>query len=211
MTANLAESLYRLQKKDVLEASATLADAFRDDPVWKKIFVGVRLDQMQSMFAVPIQYSLRYGQVYATSENLEGLITWVPGSLSNMTIWRLLLSGAIWAGLKGDFRLASKMQPVFRPIEADRKSNMKGNPYLYLPVLGIASQFQGQGFGSKLLKALIAESERTQLPVYLETETENNVRWYGKFGFETVKQITLPIIGLPMWEMVRKPTHALKV
>lgn len=211
MTANPAESLYRLQKKDVRGASAMLVDAFRDDPVWKKVFVGVRLDQMRSMFAVPIQYCLRYGQVYATSENLEGLITWVPGSLSNMTIWRLLLSGAIWSGLTGGFQHASKLQPIFHPVEADRQANMKAIPYLYLPVLGIASKFQGQGFGSKLLKALIAESESTQLPVYLETETESNVSWYGKFGFETIKQITLPIIGLPMWEMVRKPTHALKV
>jgi ribosomal protein S18 acetylase RimI-like enzyme len=128
-----------------------------------------------------------------------------------MTIWRLLLSGAIWSGFKGGFQHASKLQPIFRPVKADRQANMKDIPYLYLPVLGIASQFQGQGLGGKLLKALIAESERTQLPVYLETETESNVRWYGKFGFETIKQIILPVIGLPMWEMVRKPALAQKI
>lgn len=205
MTSSHPENLYRLQKKDVRRAGMVLADAFRDDPVWKKVFTDARLDHQQSVFEVPVRYCLRYGQVCATSENLEGIITWVPGNLANMTIWRLIRSGAIWSGTKGGFRLASKMEPIFRPIEADRKANMKGIPYLYVPILGVASGFQGQGLGGKLLNALIAESEHAGVPIYLEAETESNVRWYGKFGFETIKQIILPIINLPMWEMVRKP------
>jgi hypothetical protein len=59
-----------------------------------------------------------------------------------------------------------------------------------------------------LLNTLIVESERARVPIYLETETASNVRWYGKFGFETIKQIVLPIVDLPMWEMVRKPERA---
>jgi hypothetical protein len=27
--------------------------------------------------------------------------------------------------------------------------------------------------------------------------------WYEHFGFEIIKEITLPIINLPMWEMTR--------
>ena len=209
MKTDPTENLYHLQQKDVWRASATLADAFRDDPVWKTVFAGARLDQMESMFAVPLQYCVRYGQVYATSEKLEGIITWVPGDLANMTSWRVFRSGAIWSALKGNFLLAAKMQPIFWPVEVDRKANMQDTPYLYLPVLGIASQFQGQGLGRKLLQALIAESERIHRPIYLETETESNVRWYNKFGFETLKQIILPRIELPMWEMIRKPTQEL--
>jgi ribosomal protein S18 acetylase RimI-like enzyme len=86
---------------------------------------------------------------------------------------------------------------------------MKDTSFLYLPVLGVASQFQGHG--GRLLKALIAESERTHMSIYLETETESNFRWYRKYGFETIKQTILPIIELPLWEMVRKPALAPKV
>jgi hypothetical protein len=56
-----------------------------------------------------------------------------------------------------------------------------------------------------LLRALIAHSEQVKRPIYLETETEKNVRMYERFGFTVVKQITLPVINLPMWEMVREP------
>jgi ribosomal protein S18 acetylase RimI-like enzyme len=205
MISSHTESLYRLQKKDVRRAGEVLADAFRDDPVWKKVFIGIRPEQTQSMFEVPIHYCLRYGQVYATSENLEGLITWVPGNLADMTPWQLLRSGAIWAGLSSGVRLALRMQPIFRPTDADRKANMKDSPYLYLPILGVAPAFQGQGLGSRLLSALVAESDRAGVSIYLETETESNVRWYGKYGFEIIKQIILPLIELPVWEMVRRP------
>jgi ribosomal protein S18 acetylase RimI-like enzyme len=199
------QHLYGLRKKDIPKADAVLTDAFRDDPLWTKVLGKSRTNQKRGLFEVPIRYCLRYGEVYATSENLEGIITWVPGGLANMPIWRLVRSGAIWSGLKMAVQLYSKLGPVFKPIEHDRKENMRGSPFIYLPAIGVASDFQGQGFGGKLLGALIAESERAGIPLYLETETESNVRWYERFGFETVKQVNLPVINLPMWEMVRKP------
>jgi len=82
---------------------------------------------------------------------------------------------------------------------------MKGKAYIYLMVLGVTTELQGQGFGGKLLRALIEEGERAEVPIYVETETERNVRMYERFGFRVLKQITLPIINLPQWEMVREP------
>ena len=206
MMPGQTRSLYRLRKKDVPQAAAVLTDAFRHDPVWREVLAESTTDQKQGLFEVPIKYCLSYGEVYATSENLEGVITWVPGDLADMPIWRLIRSGAIWSGLKVAVQLSPKLGPVFKPLQDDRKENMKGSPFIYLPVLGVASEFQGQGFGGKLLSTLIAESERVRVPVYLETESEGNVRWYERFGFETVKQINLPVINLPMWEMARKPS-----
>ncbi len=196
--------LYRLQQKEVSKAAAVLTDAFRDDPVWRKVLAS-KTDQKRGLFEIPIRYCLRYGRVYATSENLEGIIAWVPGDLADMPMWRLIRSGAIWSGLKVAVQLA-QLGSVFKPIEDDRKENTKGICFIYLPVIGVAVEFQGHGFGGELLSALIAESERAGIPLYLETESETNVRWYERFGFESVKQINLPVINLPMWEMLRKPS-----
>ena len=54
-----------------------------------------------------------------------------------------------------------------------------------------------------MVRALIDKSKRAGVPIYLETETESNVRMYEHLGFEVVKEITLPIINLPMWELTR--------
>jgi len=83
---------------------------------------------------------------------------------------------------------------------------MKGRVYIYLMIIGVASEFQGQGFGGKLLGALIEESEQIGTPLYLETTTETNVRMYERLGFRLLNQIILPVVNLPQWEMVREAT-----
>jgi len=200
-----AEPLYRLQKKDALRAGEALADAFREDPVWNAIFEGEpRREARLGAFETPVLYCLKYGEVYAPSERLEGVAAWVPGRLAERTVWRMVLSGAMRAGMKMGAATARKMEPVFAPLSRDRQRIMGDRPFLYLLIIGVAPAHQGQGFGGQLLRALIAKSEQARQPIYLETETERNVRMYEHFGFRVANQITLPGIGLPMWEMVRE-------
>ena len=196
-------SLYRLTKKDVRRASVVLGDAFQHDPVWNAVLGDATPAQRAAAFETPVRYGLKYGEVYAPTENLEGVTSWLPGRLADMTFWRVLRCGALWAGLKLGPQAARLMGPIFRPIEADRRETMRGRAYIYLQVLGVAPEYQGQGHGGKLVRALIEKSEQAGLPLYLETETEGNVCLYEHFGFRVVKQISLPIIDLPMWEMVR--------
>jgi ribosomal protein S18 acetylase RimI-like enzyme len=203
------ENLYKVQKKDIPKAGVVLADAFQHDPVWTQFFRSeATIDQRGVLFQSPIKYCLKYGEVYAPFEHLEGIALWVPGDFADMTIWRLIRSGAIISGMKAMkacTELARKQGRILGPLQADRKANMKGRAYVYLMVLGVASEFQGQGFGGKLLRALIEESEQVGVPIYVETETERNVRMYERFGFRLLDQITLPILNLPQWEMVREP------
>ena len=95
------------------------------------------------------------------------------------------------------------MEPIFRPLETYREEIMRGRTFVYLPIIGVAQAMQGRGFGSAILTALIDACERKGTPIYLETETADNVRLYERFGFVVERQITLPVVDLPMWLMVR--------
>ncbi len=201
--AEKPRDLYRLQKKDIPRAAAVLADAFEPDPVWGAVLGDATPEQRAAAFETPVRYGMRYGEAYAPSAALEGVVVWVPGALADMTFWRVFRSGAMWAGMKLGFGITKKMLPVFQPIEVDRRDHMRGKSFIYLLVIGVAPQFQRQGFASKLVRALIAQSEQAGVAIYLETETESNVRMYEHLGFAVVKEIVLPIINLPMWEMVR--------
>ena len=57
-----------------------------------------------------------------------------------------------------------------------------------------------------MLRALISECEQAGFYLYLETETEKNVAMYKRFGFDVIRQITLSILDLPIWQMLREPT-----
>jgi ribosomal protein S18 acetylase RimI-like enzyme len=201
--SNKPDSLYRLQARDVHRAALMLADAFQLDPVWNAVFGEATPAQRAYAFETPVRYCLKYGEVYAPSEALGGVAAWMPGALADMNLWRILRSGALWPAMKIGVQLAGNMQPIFRPIELDRRAYIGGKPYLYLQIIGVAPAFQGQGLGGQLLRALIEKSEQTGVPLYLETETEANVSMYEHFGFTVIKKIVLPIIDLPMWEMTR--------
>ena len=199
------ENLYRLHKHQADQAGVVLTEAFQKDPVFNAIFENATPEQRQAFFTTPVQYCLKYGQVFAPSAQLEGIAAWVPGRYAEMTLLRLLFSGAFWTGMKMGADVSKRMATALKPTDLDRIEFMRGRDYTYLLIIGVATRYQGQGFGGQLLQALIDQSEKSGLPIYLETETEENVQLYQHFGFTVLKVITLPLINLPMWEMIREP------
>jgi len=199
--------LYKVQKGDIARVVKVLADAFQYDPLWNKVFEGESdlEKKFLALFEVPVRHCLKYGEVYATSEELGGIIAWVPGKYAEMTMWRMIRSGALGAAMRMGSNASKKMGPVFKSITEDRNAHMAGHNFLYLLIVGVATELQGKGVGRKLIDAVIEKSEREGLQLYLETETEENAKIYEHFGFRLIKKITLPLVDLPMWEMVREP------
>lgn len=202
--ATVMDGFYRLMPSDVRRAGVAMADAFSEDPLWGKVFEGDSdLDKKyQACFEVPVRHCLKYGEVYATSEALEGIVAFVPGDSSGMSFWRMLRAGALGSGLRMGAAAGKKMVEL-KVLTSDRNRITRDRSYIYLLLLGVRSAEQGKGYGGKLLRALIERADAEGLPIYLETETEDNVRLYEHFGFDVVQQITLDGLGVPMWEMMR--------
>ncbi|KMQ52791.1 acetyltransferase [Chitinispirillum alkaliphilum] len=200
-------SLYRLRKREISKAGDVLADAFLNDPVWTKAFEGeADFDKKFKSFSeTPLRYALKYGEVYASSECLEGVAALVPGHLAEMTPWRMLLSSSMITGIRMGSVASKRLMPLWLVMSHHRKEITAGKDFLYLMIIGVASKFQKQGYGKKLLNSIIRKSESEGKMIYLETETEENVAIYEKFGFEVVKKFTVPIFELPMWIMIRQP------
>jgi ribosomal protein S18 acetylase RimI-like enzyme len=202
------EALHEVRPEDIRRAAAVLARAFEHDPVWAKLFEGVPGDQMAVWYEGPVRYGLKYGRVLATSEQFEGVVAVVPDRYANMTMGRMMRAGTLKMGPRMGLSMsmrAPRLMRAFAPLEPDRNEHMDGRAYRYVMIVGVAPEHQGQGFGGKLLRALLEESDRTGVPIYLETETEDNVRMYEHLGFEVLREITLPVVELPLWEMLREP------
>ena len=190
-----------------MRASKVLADAFQHDPLWNKIYEresGLE-KRLRAAFEVSVRYCLKYGEVYAPSKDLEGVMGFVPGKYADMNMWHMIGSESMGSAMRIGLTTAKKVAPVFKLVNEDRRKHMAGHTFLHLSVVGVASELQGKGFGSKLIGAAIEKFQRENLRLYLETETEENVKMYKHFGFKLLKSITLPIVNLPMWEMVKVP------
>ena len=196
---------YHPLRKDIPDAAGVMMNAFAHDPLWIHFFAGFPYKQRLGSFLVPLSFCRRYGGLFSPSENLEGACAWLEGKWAEYTLPRMICSRSLRYGLQMGRDLSRRMEPLFDASVKDMKENLKERDFIYLQMLGVARKHQGKGFGGRMLQALIDKGDREGRPVYLETETEENVAWYGKRGFEVMKKITLEPAGLPLWEMIREP------
>ncbi len=199
-------SLYPLKKEDIPKAVDSLKDAFKDDPLWAEIFKeeSNKDEALSAFFTCPLLYGMKFGKVYAASPRLEGIAAWVHGKYSDMSMWRMLRCGALPYGMKMGKETIKNLN-IIKQVVSDRERMMKGKPYIYILIIGISSPYQGKGLGSVLMDAIKKEADRDGFYIYLETEKEENLKFYKKHGFSVLQRIVFRKINLPMWELARKP------
>ena len=56
----------------------------------------------------------------------------------------------------------------------------------HLGPIGVLPAYQGMGVGSRLMQRFCNEVDACSATAYLETDLDENVRFYNKFGFETI-------------------------
>jgi len=196
---SLINDLYKVQKKDLKNAVNVLNDAFSKESMWKEVFDNEEKNRI--LTEVMVKFCLKYGDIFATSSNLEGVMAIAPHD-KDMTTWRIIRSGAFFLSMK-IANEAKKMEVLSSAVEEAKESLNLGS-YIHLLMMGVSQEFQGKGFGGKLLRALIEKAESERKSIYLETQKEENINFYGKYGFSVKKKIVLPEpLNLPMWLMIR--------
>jgi ribosomal protein S18 acetylase RimI-like enzyme len=196
-----------LRPIEVERAGRMLANSFRHDRIWLNVFGGVTrfFRRYRAFFEIPLQYGLKYGDVYATSRELEGIAAWLPGDDVDMTPLRMILSGAIMSSMYVGPDVLMKMGPLAEILPLHRNKHMAGRDFRYLLLVGVAMSQQRKGIGSAMIRALLARCDRDEKWLYLETESEDNVRFYERLGFQLLEKVVVPEINLPMWLMAREP------
>jgi ribosomal protein S18 acetylase RimI-like enzyme len=145
---------------------------------------------------------LKYGEVYTTSEKLEGVAAWLPPGKAPFGIWQVILS----VPLPVLFRFAR--QGVSRMMTFDRYSDAQHRdivpyPHWYLHIIGVDPAHQGQGFASRLIKPILERIDKERMPCYLETHNLKNVSIYQRFGFKVVLEGKIPGTDLMSYAMLR--------
>jgi ribosomal protein S18 acetylase RimI-like enzyme len=187
------------------QAAEMLARAFREDPIYTALFSDP--DELhrstRSLWRGVLKYCLMFGEVYTTPD-VKGAAAWVcPGN--DMNLWRTIRSGfAMMRAVAPWSRDArGRLLNTLGPLDAIHKQVVQ-EPHWYLWVLGVDPGAQGQGIGGKLVAPVLDRADRDGTPCYLETETEWNVAFYRRRGFEVVHEAVVPGETFTMWSMLRK-------
>ena len=200
------EDLVKVRKKDLKLAAETLALAFMNDPLAKEIFKEetTRLASLREYFRFRINYGIKYGQVYATSNKIEGVAVWLPSETAHVSFWRGFLSGGMRLYNKLGISKVNEFDEVNHYTTKLRDAVIEP-PYLQLSPIGVIPKEQGKGLGTKLLKPMMKRLDEINLKCFLETQEERNLAYYERFGFEITKETRLPGLNLRNWVMIREP------
>jgi ribosomal protein S18 acetylase RimI-like enzyme len=204
-------NLVKLEKNQITEAVRVLSQAFIDDPLIKWFFPdkSSREELSFSYFRFRIKYGILFGDVYATSHNLEGLAIWFSSENTKMTYVRMMRAGGIRLIMKLGFDLVGKLTSVGNFV-SNIHQRLVNYPHLHLSPMGVAPEYQGQGYGSILMRSMLRRLDEQNLPCFLETQNEKNVKIYQHYGFKIIDKTTIPNSTLEHWSMLRNPLGKLE-
>lgn len=155
------------------------------------------------MFEMMIRFSLHYGEVYSTTDKLQGIMAFLPDSYADMKSWHMLRSGAIFPVWKIKKKLMDILKISGEILEKEK--NFFPLAPIYLLSIGIAQGLQGKKLGGMMLNALIERAKNEGKAIYLETDTADNVKLYEYYGLTVLKEIIIPDLNTPMWTMIQMP------
>jgi len=95
---------------------------------------------------------------------------------------------------------------LYRWLDTWRRNDLPGRHW-HIGPLAVEPSHQGRGVGTRLLDHCFAHT--TDAALYLETDTEYNVGFYGNLGFKVLRSVD--VLGAPTWLMRRdaaEPTVA---
>ncbi len=206
------KDLYRLNRKDVLRAANVHARAFHNDPLVCLMYPNDEERKKLSpyLWKFLILDGLRYGEVYAPTSKLEGVAKWLPPKREHIGIWRAIRSGALTmviktAKQKDERRISIRKIEEITDYITDIHKKLVSEPHWYLASIGVDSDNQGKGFGSKLMKPMLERIEREGYLVYLETNHEGNIDLYKHLGFEVTDECLVPETNMKNWAMIKYP------
>ncbi len=192
----------RLDRSRYGEASAVLARAFQDDPAWSWLFpdAGRRREVMPWLFRLGFEMST--ADVWGAGEPLVGAARWLPPGRPPVRVGATLRALAVTP-----LRLGATTIPFLaygRAVEVMR-ARAAAAPHWYLAGIGVEPARQRQGIGGELLQPGLRAAREAGVPAVLLTNTERNLSFYNRHGFEVVLEGATPEGGPYAWAMVAHP------
>lgn len=205
------QGLVGLNKSDIPPAAEMLSRAFWNYPVSTYAYPDelIRGKRLPYFFQYVLHYCTKYGEVYSTSQKMEGIAIWLPSDNYPMTFWKLIRSVPLPVFFSLGRESGQRMKSFSDYIDGVHK-RLTPYEHWFLQTIAVDPQFQGKGYAGKLLRPMLARMDEVGLPSYLGTIDEGNVSLYEHFGFKVVEKSAVPKTNLTNWAMLRRALQAAK-
>lgn len=144
------------------------------------------------------------GMLYTTSERGEGYIACkLPGQKLGLKAM-LPLAKAFFGCM--DFGSVVRFVKIMSKGGSglDKKLDKEKTPYIFVGMVCVREQFQGQGYMRKVMDIAFSEGNRLKVPVILETDAKSKCDKYVHLGMELAGERRFGDYGV-LYDLVKYP------
>jgi GNAT superfamily N-acetyltransferase len=132
---------------------------------------------------------------------LVGVAAWVPPAAYPLGVAGQA-RGFLGAGRAMVLRPRGLLDGL-RYMSAIERAHPK-DPLWYLLLLVVDPSVQRSGIGAHLQEPVLEAADLDGMDCYLETQTEDNLPYYRRFGYEVEAELRPVPAGPPLWTMRRR-------
>ena len=161
-------------------------------------------DGVEDYICAYVRGMLRGGFLHTTSQRGEGYIAYkLPGEkLGFPTMWPIAWGMLRNSSLKRLIGFGMAMKHGGASLQSRMDKEKK--PYIFVGLVCVREQYQGQGYMRKVMDIAFAEGDRLHVPVILETDAQSKCGKYVHLGMELAGVRDMGRYG-KMYDLIRYP------
>lgn len=171
------------------------------------------VDSMRWFFGVIADYCVRDGRawaIFAPNGALVGAALWqspqLPGE-AGVSIMSMIKSGLLLSPFIMGIRPTARTLKSLGSTERSHLEEMGEAPHWSLYTCAVLPRLRNRGVGTKLLAPVLADADAAGVPVYVDTATPRNEKFFERSGFVTKRKLCGLKDGVPPFSvLVRPPT-----
>jgi ribosomal protein S18 acetylase RimI-like enzyme len=200
------EGLYRPTKADFPKLVKTFVNAFMDYPlhVYAIPEKTEREKKLAIYFKTMTRYGYKFADMYATSENAEGVAIFIHPESGPMTAWRWIQCGYLGVMRACGSAAMKRYNQAIAPIEELKKKHAP-SPFSYLGYIAVDPACQNHGYANQLVKPMLDHLATKGMACYLETFKPKNEGIYNRMGFKTMEKYPVPGTELTLISLLWQP------
>jgi len=196
-----------LTKNELTNAARVASKAFFNDPFFRFLSPNDRLRDrgLTLFFRANLEHAGPWARLITArdeTDEIVGLSLWLPTSRYPQSVATKLAQ--VPGTLRALYRRLRALVDGTKYLNAIAKSHPEESHW-YLYLLVTDPSIQRRGVGTLLMKHGLAETDAEGVGSYLETQNEENLAFYRRFGYERRETLRPVKEGPPLFTMWRRP------
>ena len=193
---------------DLADIVAVMTRAFHDDPGAMIIEpdASLRDNAISALFHVFVAAALGEATaIQAIGDPLAGIAIWFGPDRHGPSEAAVRLAASAHGAPTMGTAAGARTDAMRSEMESLHRRSIGDEPHLRLDFLAVDPAAQGRGLGSRLLAFGNGVADERGLPVYLDTFTLPDVRFYERRGYRVIEEHPMAPGPYTVWAMRREP------